>query len=136
MATFRMRTAGPYSPAVPTLDLVSIPPPVKRPRLRFVMPGQHFDWQEIPPDEYDEGDIIDMTPEATEILSELPPEWRNEGHARIVALKEPTDSAIVQSAIDTQMDYLTVRLGLYQSITTPAAPYSAAAEIGFERYQD
>jgi len=114
MATFNMATRGPASLNVPTLDMAPIGPKVKRPRPKFMSPGQHWDFDLVEADEYGVTEIIDMTPEATYILAQLPDDWRAEGERRAANLEEPTDAAIVESAITTTIDAIAAKLGMLQ----------------------
>jgi hypothetical protein len=94
MAVFSMRQHGPSSINPPTLDLVPIGPKVKRPRPKFVTPGQHWDYDQVDADEYDYEEPGWGLADLDETMDRLTPKQHARVLAKVDQLDDATDSAI------------------------------------------
>jgi len=120
MATFSMAVRGPGSINPPTLDLTAIGPKVKRPRPKFVSPGQHWAYDQVDSDEYDYEEPGWGLADLDETMDRLTPEQKSRVLTKVDQLEDATDSAIAglidEEYSNTLQDAIAAEL-------TPEVPY-------------
>jgi hypothetical protein len=126
MAAFSMRQHGPSSINPPTLDLTAIGPKVKRPRPKFVSPGQHWDYDQVDSDEYDYEEPGWGLADIDETMDRLTPEQQSRVLAKVDQLEDATDAAI-SGLIDEEYSN-TIRDAIAEELYPPAQPAEQPAE--------